>query len=65
MATADEEAMEGCRGGLQVGEAKSPFGTVSMGYKSRGLRPGVPAHGEGRVRGHSESAPRGWGEEQI
>ena len=34
MATADEEAMERYRGGLEMGVAKSPVGTVSMGGKA-------------------------------
>ena len=61
MATTDEEAMEGCGGGLQMGEAESPIGAVSVGQEGGGCRVGAFAHDEGRVHGHWESGPRGQG----
>ena len=36
MATADEEAMEGHRGGLEVEETMSPVGQVSVGGEGHG-----------------------------
>ena len=64
MATADEEAMEGDRGGFGVVGAASPFGAVSVGEEGHGRRFGIFAHHEGRVRGSRESAPRGQGRGQ-
>ena len=61
MATAHEEAMEGCRGGFGVEEAKGPVDTVSVGGEGHGRRLGVFAHHEGGVRRSRESAPRGQG----
>ena len=61
MATADEEAMEGDRGGFEVEEAASPVGEVSVGGEGHGRRFGVFAHHEGRVRGKWESAPGRYG----
>jgi hypothetical protein len=41
MATADEEAMEGGRGGFGVEEATGPVGAVSVGGEGRGRRSGI------------------------
>ena len=49
MATADEEAVEGYRGGFEVEEAASPVGQVSVGGEGYGRCFGVPAHHEGGV----------------
>ena len=49
MATADEEAMEGHRGGLGMGAAKSPVGTLSVGGVGHGGGSRVSAHHEGEV----------------
>ena len=57
MATADEEAMEGGRGGFGVEEAKGSVGTASVGGEGRGCRVGVFAQHEGGVRRNRESAP--------
>ena len=51
MATADEEAMEGCRGGFGVDEATGPVGTVSVGGEGHGRRFVFFARHESRVRG--------------
>ena len=59
MATADEEAMEGRRGGLEVGAAESPVGTISMRGEGHGCGVRVFAHHEGGMRWFRESAPRG------
>ena len=59
MATADEEAMEGHRGGLEMGAAKGPVGTLSVGGEGHGGGSRVSTHHEGRVQGFRESAPRG------
>ena len=61
MATADEEAMEGHRGGFEVEEATSPVGQISVGGEGHGCGSGVPAHHEGGVQRPRESAPRGQG----
>ena len=61
MATADEEAMEGGRGGFGVEEATGPIGAVSVGGEGREPHSGIFAHHEGGVRGSRESAPRGQG----
>ena len=59
MATADEEAMEGCRGGLGVEEATGPVGAVSVGGEGHRRRFGIFAHHEGGMRWNRESAPGG------
>ena len=59
MATADEEAMEGHRGGLEVGAAKSPVGTISGGGEGHGGGLRVPAHHKSGMRWLRESAPGG------
>ena len=64
MATADEEAIEGDRGGLGVEDAKGPISTASVGGEGRGCRVGVFAHHEGGVRRSRESAPGGQGEDE-
>ena len=61
IATADEEAMEGCRGGLKVEEAASPVGEVSVGGEGHGRRTRVSTHHKGGVQRHGESAPGGQG----
>ena len=61
MATGDEEAMEGGRGGFGMEEATGPVGAVSVGREGRGRRSGVFAHHEGGVRGSREGAPGGQG----
>ena len=61
MATADEETMEGDRGGFGVEGAAGPVGTVLVGGEGYGRRAGVFAHHEGRVRGRRESALGGQG----
>ena len=61
MATADEEAMEGYREGLEVEEATSPVGEVSVGGEGHGHRFGVFMHHVGGVQRYRESAPRGQG----
>ena len=57
MAAADEEAMEGGRGGFGVEEATGPVGAVSGGGYGRGCRSGIFAHHGGGVRGSRKSAP--------
>ena len=59
MATADEEAMEGHRGGLGMGAAKGPVGTIPVGGEGHGGGSRVFAHHEGGVQGFRESAPGG------
>ena len=59
MATADEEAVEGHRGGLEMEVAQDPVGSVSVGGKGYGCRLGVSAHHEGGMRWHRARAPRG------
>ena len=61
METADEEAMGGYRGGLEVEEAADPVGTVSVGGEGYGRGFGIFAHHEGGMRRNGESAPRGQG----
>ena len=61
MATADEEAMEGHRGGLEVEAAKGPVGTISVGGEGHGCGVRVFAHHEGGMRWFRESAPGGQG----
>ena len=61
MATADEEAMEGHRGGLEMGATEGPVGTISVGGEGHGRGSRVSAHHEGGVQGFRESAPRGQG----
>ena len=61
MATADEEAMKGHRGGFGEEEVACPVGTVSVGGEGHGRGFRVSAHYEGRVRGKWESAPGGQG----
>ena len=61
MATADEEAMEGHRGGLEMGVAQDPVGPIPVVGECHGCRFGVSAHHESGVRGSRESAPRGQG----
>ena len=64
MATADEEAMEGRRGGPEVEVADSPVGTISVGGEGHRCGTRVSAHHKSGVRQHRESAPRGYGEEE-
>ena len=59
MASADEEAMEGDRGGFEVEEAASPVGEVFVGGEGHGRRLRVSTHHESGVQRHWESAPRG------
>ena len=61
MATTDEEAMEGCGGGLGVEETKGPVGTISVGEEGHGSGSRVSAHHKGGVQGFRESAPGGQG----
>ena len=61
MATADEEDMEGGRGGFEVEEAASPVGKVSVGGDGHGRRFRVFTHHESGVQRHREGAPRGQG----
>ena len=61
MAAADEEAMEGGRGGFGVEEAAGTVGAVSVGGEGRGRRSGIFTRHEGGVRGSRESAPGGQG----
>ena len=64
MATADEEAMEGCRGGFEVEGATSPVGTVSVGGEGHGRRVGVFAHHKGGGVGVGRVPPEDRGEEE-
>ena len=59
MATADEEAMEGCRGSPEVEVAENPVGTISVGGEGHGCGVRVFAHHEGGVHRRRESAPIG------
>ena len=61
MATADEEAMGGHRGGLEMGAAKGPVGTISVGGEGHGCGARVFAHHKGGMRWFRESAPGGSG----
>ena len=61
LATAEEEAMEGHRGGLRVEEAADPVGAISVGREGYGRRARVFAHYEARMRGSQESTSRGSG----
>ena len=61
MATANEEAMEGHRGGVGVEEATSPVGQISVGGEGYGCGVRVPAYHEGGMQRPRESAPRGQG----
>ena len=55
MATADEEAMEGDWGGLEVEDTKGLVGQVSVGGEGHGCCVGIFAHHEGGVRRNRES----------
>ena len=59
MAAADEEAMEGYRGGLEMEVAQDPVGSISVGGEGHGCGFGVSAHHEGGVQREWESASRG------
>ena len=61
LATADEEAMEGHRGGLRVEETADPVGSVFVGKEGYGRGARVFAHDEGGMRGSQESTSRGGG----
>ena len=61
LATADEEAMEGHRGGLRVEEAADPVGAISVGKEGYGPCPGDFAHYGGRMRVSQESTSGGSG----
>ena len=61
MAIADEEAMEGDRGGFEVEQAASPVGEVLVGGEDHGRRVVVPTHHQSGVQRYRESAPRGQG----
>ena len=61
VATADEEAMERDRGGVEVEEAASPVGEVSVGGEGHGRRFRVFTHHESGVQRYWESAPKGQG----
>ena len=61
MATADEEAMEGYRGGPEMEVAKVPVGTVSVGGEGHGCCFGVSTHHKGGMRRLRESTTRGQG----
>ena len=59
LATADEEAVEGCRGGPGVGQAESPVGETLVEGEGNGRGFGILAHHEGGVRRHRKHSPRG------
>ena len=59
MATADEEAMEGHRGGLEMGVVQDPVGSISVGGEGHGCGFGVSAHHKSGMRWPRESGPRG------
>ena len=66
MATADEEAMEGHREGLEMEAAKGPVSTISVGWESYGCSAGVSAHHEGGMQRFRERVPpEDRGEDEI